>query len=661
MSTGSHGFAWRGLPRIAQLYVAAIGVAGACALAARFPYKSPDSTLFVLLVVASCLTSAWKVNLPIPLASGSTLSVAYAADLTSLLLLGPAPAMIVALAGAWTQCTFKVKERYPLYRTAFSMAAVAIAMWATGWVYTSLGGPLAPQTFDGLPKPLLGAIGTWFVVNTGLIAIAIACSTRQSAWKVWHRDFLWSGTSFVVASTAGAAAAIVIARGSHWEAVLMIAPVYLIYRTYQTIVGRLEDQRRHLEETHRLHDEAVIALAQARKAEQALTAEKERLAVTLRSIADGVIVTDASGRLVLINSVGERMTGWTSDAAIGKPLAAIFHSVDPEHRTRCDNSVAALTAVAPGSMRRCSLLIARDSTEWPIEMSAATLCDDYGRAIGMVLVFRDITDALKAMEERAKANKLSALGLLAGGMANDFNNILTTIIGNVAMARTTMPDSGPPATALTEAERACIRARYLTWQLLTFSKGGIPTRKRVELAALLTDAAAMTLRGTNLQYTLDIAQDLWTVDADESQLVQVFTNVIVNAHEAMSQRGSIAIRAANVVESEGPVGTCLARCPRALCACIDHRHGHGHSAGAPREDFRSVLQHQAGRQRPRPGDDALHREEPRRLRGCSVAGRPWHDDTHQHPGGTRGPHDRTAGAGSGGRTAVEETPRARDG
>jgi PAS domain S-box-containing protein len=550
MSTGSHGFAWCGLPRIAQLYVAAIGFAGVCALIVRIPFPAPDPLLFVLLVIASCLTSAWKVNLPIPLTSGSTLSVSYAADLTALLLLGPGPAIIVALAGAWTQCTFKVKERYPFYRTAFSMAAVAITMWATGLVYVSLDGTFAPHNFNGLPKPLLGAIGTYFVVNTGLIAIAIACSTRQSAWKIWHREFLWSGTSFVVAATAGAVAAIVIARGSHWEALLMIAPVYLIYRTYQTIIGRLEDQRRHLEEAHRLHDEAVIALAQARKAEQALTAEKERLAVTLRSIADGVIVTDSSGRLVLINNVAEQMTGWTSEVAIGKPLTAVFRSVDPETRMRCETSAAALTVAAPGSIRRCSLLIARDLTERPIEESAATVCDDHGHAIGMVLVFRDITEALKAMEERAKANKLSALGLLAGGMASDFNNILTAIIGNVTMARTTMPESGTGMTALAEAERACIRARHLTWQLLTFSKGSIPTRKRLELSRVLTDTVTMTLRGTNLQHTLDVAPDLWPVDADEAQLIQVFTNVLVNAREAMSHGGAIAIRAANVVESE---------------------------------------------------------------------------------------------------------------
>jgi nitrogen-specific signal transduction histidine kinase/CheY-like chemotaxis protein len=167
-----------------------------------------------------------------------------------------------------------------------------------------------------------------------------------------------------------------------------------------------------------------------------------------------------------------------------------------------------------------------------------------------VLGFRDITDALKAMEERAKANKLSALGLLAGGMASDFNNILTSIIGNVTMARTTMPDSVAGITALAEAERACIRARHLTWQLLTFSKGSIPTRKRVELSRVLTDSVAMTLRGTNLQHTVDVAPDLWPVDADESQLIQVFTNVLVNAHEAMSHGGTIAIRAANAVESE---------------------------------------------------------------------------------------------------------------
>src|SRR4029450_5132243 len=95
---------WQSLPPAAKLYVIAIMIAGACAMVVYFPRDWPSSILFAALVIASCLLSLWKVNLPIPLASGSTLSVSYAANLTALLLLGPRAALVVALAGAWTQC-----------------------------------------------------------------------------------------------------------------------------------------------------------------------------------------------------------------------------------------------------------------------------------------------------------------------------------------------------------------------------------------------------------------------------------------------------------------------------------------------------------------------------------------------------------------------------
>src|SRR5262245_3574120 len=122
-------------PRIAMIYVAVVIVAGASTLVALFPLDYPRPWLFASLLLASCLTSAWKVNLPIPLASSSTLSVSYAADLMALVLLGPKSAVLIASAGALTQCTFKVKRRYPLYRTVFSVAAEAITMAATGLAY----------------------------------------------------------------------------------------------------------------------------------------------------------------------------------------------------------------------------------------------------------------------------------------------------------------------------------------------------------------------------------------------------------------------------------------------------------------------------------------------------------------------------------------------
>src|SRR4051812_3707917 len=131
---------WAALPMPAQLYVAGVMIGGASAFVAFVPRTFPHPALFVVALLAACLTSLWKVNLPIARAGGSTLSVSYAANLMALLLLGPEQALIVALAGVWTQCTYHAKQPYPLYRTLFSVAAEAITMGATGVVYQQLGG-----------------------------------------------------------------------------------------------------------------------------------------------------------------------------------------------------------------------------------------------------------------------------------------------------------------------------------------------------------------------------------------------------------------------------------------------------------------------------------------------------------------------------------------
>ncbi len=273
--------AWDTLPRNAQLYVAAVIGAGAAVFLFSIPLSYPRPVLFVFLVALSCITSAWKVTLPLSLLSGSTLSVSYAADLTALLLLGPRAAVVVAVAGALMQGTINVRQRYPAYRNAFNMSEEALTMVATGLAYVALGGPVGPTDLGLIARPVVGAIGTYFAVNTGLIAGVIALSTGRTWWQVWRQEFLWTASSFMVAGSAGALAAVVIQRGEHWLALLMIAPVYLTYRTYQIVVGRLEDQKRHVAETQELHAEALSALRHALNAERALADEKERLAVAL--------------------------------------------------------------------------------------------------------------------------------------------------------------------------------------------------------------------------------------------------------------------------------------------------------------------------------------------------------------------------------------------
>ena len=261
------GLGWAALPAPARAYVAAVIALGGAGLVLYFPTVVPQPALFVLLLLAACLTSMWKVNLPIPLLSGSTLSVAYAPYVASLLLLGPRPALLIAVAGVLAQSTIQVKQPYPLYRTAFNVCAEAITMIATGWVYGWLGGPQPPLDTSVLALPLIGASTTHFVLNTGQVAAAIALSSGRSPMRMWSDEFLWSGVGDIVAGAAGIAAAVVIDRGNQWNAAVLLVPVYLTYYSYRQFVGRLEDQNRHAVESERLHQQAVDALRQLREAE----------------------------------------------------------------------------------------------------------------------------------------------------------------------------------------------------------------------------------------------------------------------------------------------------------------------------------------------------------------------------------------------------------
>src|SRR5918994_6326132 len=130
----------KSLPLPARLYVCAVIGLGAALLVAFFPISSfKGPWLFLLLLLLSSITSVFKVSLPLA-RSGSTMSVSYAVDFASLLLLGPNETMLVAAVSAWSQCTFRTKERNPAHRTLFSMACLVITVQAAGTVYIALGG-----------------------------------------------------------------------------------------------------------------------------------------------------------------------------------------------------------------------------------------------------------------------------------------------------------------------------------------------------------------------------------------------------------------------------------------------------------------------------------------------------------------------------------------
>jgi PAS domain S-box-containing protein len=279
-----------------------------------------------------------------------------------------------------------------------------------------------------------------------------------------------------------------------------------------------------------------------KRAAEALAAEKEHLAVTLRSIGDGVITTDTNGRVTVMNPVAEQLTGWVQDEARGQLLSEVFVIIDERTQAPCVNPVnQVLTTQAVVELSNHTRLIARDGTGRAIMDSGAPIRDRSGNIVGVILVFRDVTDKQRLIEQMQRAERLDAIGLLAGGVAHDFNNLLGGIFGYISMARDLATGNVPQIEALDDALRVFERARALTQQLLTFSKGGEPVRTVVNLRNLLADCTRFTLSGSNVSYQLQLPLDLPDVEVDANQIWQVIDNLVRNANQAMPLGGNIIV------------------------------------------------------------------------------------------------------------------------
>ena len=181
-----------------------------------------------------------------------------------------------------------------------------------------------------------------------------------------------------------------------------------------------------------------------------------------------------------------------------------------------------------------------------MELSIAEQIEN-DKVVGIIGVGRDITERKLMEEEIQKAKRLDSLGVLAGGIAHDFNNILTPILANISMARAFGNFDDGIAEALTDAEKACLRAKGLTQQLLTFSKGGGSVKKSASISRLLRDEVRFALSGSNVECKYAVPENLWRVEMDEGQVGQVIQNLIINADQAMPAGGTINIQAANVM------------------------------------------------------------------------------------------------------------------
>jgi PAS domain S-box-containing protein len=214
----------------------------------------------------------------------------------------------------------------------------------------------------------------------------------------------------------------------------------------------------------------------------------------------------------------------------------------------------------------------KTGTPIPIEFHSFVIKDDKtGQPIALATISRDISERKKLAEEMARGDKLNSVGILAGGIAHDFNNLLTAIFGNITLAKMYANRQSEVYKRLEESEKAAERARDLTQQLLTFSKGGAPVKKTIALQELGKESANFVLRGSNVKCEFSFPADLWHVEADEGQISQVLNNIIINANHAMSEGGTVQMYCGNVVvDQSDPL---LAKGKYILISIMDHGTG----------------------------------------------------------------------------------------
>lgn len=180
-----------------------------------------------------------------------------------------------------------------------------------------------------------------------------------------------------------------------------------------------------------------------------------------------------------------------------------------------------------------------------LSTSKVPLRDADNRIIGILGTYEDITQRKWAEEELYKMEKLESLGLLAGGIAHDFNNILMVIMGNISFAKMQIPPSENAYERLTIAESAAMQAKDLTRQFFTFAKGGAPIKDILSVANIVGRYSRFALSGTKSTCTSTIPGDLWPIDADEGQIGQALTNILINADQSMRGGGDIRIDCEN--------------------------------------------------------------------------------------------------------------------
>ncbi len=283
-----------------------------------------------------------------------------------------------------------------------------------------------------------------------------------------------------------------------------------------------------------------------KNAVETLRQSEEMTRKVLDSVDEGFILIDRDYRILTTNRAFCKQVDLFCEDIIGKHCYEISHRIQqPCYETGEECAVKKVFETGNPSIAYHQHTDASGNILY-VETKAFPLKDSSGAVNSVIESISDITEKHLLQEERLRTQKLEATGMLAGGIAHDFNNLLQGVFGYISLARLTADDRDKSFSSLEQAEKALQMTVKLTNQLLTFSKGGKPLKRLIDLRPVIENATKFAMSGSRSEYHLEIDNQLWAVEADEGQIGQVIQNIVLNADQAMPMRGTVFVAAKNI-------------------------------------------------------------------------------------------------------------------
>jgi two-component system, cell cycle sensor histidine kinase and response regulator CckA len=501
------------LPRQASAYgvlVALAALAAAIAAATESSATRTAWTALVLLLPLAALSSRFRVAVGRnhSFHPGPAFIVAGALVLPPLLLVGLVLAVHMPLVSG---------DRKPWYIQGFNLSNYTLSALGA-WSVASAIGPGTDETFA--LAGLLAAV-VFVAVNHALLAIMLRLARGHTLRETGLFAAGGLGIEVVLAGLGVAVGAF--AQFNPWLLPALVAPIALAHRSLSTVALLRESE--------------------------------ERFRTMFESAPTAMMLLGVDSSVIAVNRSLEALLGYSEEEFRALPPGDFVH---PDDRENGRELYAELVRGERDSYRREAVFVTKDGRTVVAHLAAALVRDADGKPDYVIGMAEDVTEQKQLEDQLRQSQKLEAIGRLAGGVAHDFNNMLTAIAGYTAFALE-HSDAGSPLRAdLDEISKATDRATLLTRQLLAFSRKQVLQPELLNLNGIVVELESMLrpLIGEDVVLTTKLDPALGPIEADPGQLHQVVMNLVVNARDAMPAGGALSIETANadvVDEGDGSI------------------------------------------------------------------------------------------------------------